>query len=305
MEGNHLNAYGTFIKKGDHLFRTEAYLQFGDKDNILGTVIMLNPGGAKLKAPITVENVEIHNEINIDPTMQALIQLMKMFYDSDEMLQGRVYIYNLFSLQNTKNNDAIKLFENLWYEKEPFIKGFPKEQEALLTHLQNSPWTLIGWGCKSSKVLDIVRERWWQLIKQSNTPIIGKRGKSHLDFYHPRPQLVTQQIEYRNELKEQYSLLVEDKEANTNKQEQLLTIILNGNPIQEMPQIKLKPQDKIISNGNIIRADYIDKFNEGIGFYCEAQPLPVAYIENFKTTVYIEFQNIGVDKIACIIKYDY
>ena len=52
-------------------------------------------------------------------------------------------------------------------------------------------------------------------VKESGVPITGKMGKTDLDFYHPRPQLQSQQIEYRKELKLQYNQLLNERTEST------------------------------------------------------------------------------------------
>ena len=81
-EGNMVKAFGTFIKKGNRLFRTKAYIQWGNTDNTLGTVIMLNPGSAKLQVDCLTEDTAVQDEISIDPTMASLIKLIEELYEN-------------------------------------------------------------------------------------------------------------------------------------------------------------------------------------------------------------------------------
>ena len=69
-----------------------------------------------------------------------------------ETIQGRLYIYNLFPLQNARSNEALQLFEKLWKENEPLVKSFPEKRNILLEQLKKSPWILLGWGCKHSNI---------------------------------------------------------------------------------------------------------------------------------------------------------
>lgn len=206
-----VKALGIFIKKGDNIFRTEAYIQWGNSDNIIGSVLMLNPGSAKLESKTFENNSPTHGEIIIDPTMKSLIKLVEEFHYGIENLEGRLYIYNLFPLQNTHNDDAVKKFQLLWNQNEGLVKSFPKERELLLEQFRKSPWILVGWGCgKSTNNLNLVKNKWMKLIEESGVPVIGKMGKGKLNFYHPRPHIQSQQIEYRNEIKEQYNRLLKN-----------------------------------------------------------------------------------------------
>jgi hypothetical protein len=165
------------------------------------------------------EDTAVQDEIVIDPTMESLIKLIEELYENKEMIQGRLYIYNLFPLQNARSDEAIQLFEQLWNENELLVKSFPEKRNILLDQLKKSPWILLGWGCrKHSRNLNLVKKEWLSLVKQSGAPIIGKMEKSDLDFYHPRPHLQSQQIEYRKKLKVQYDQQFNDKtENNTEK----------------------------------------------------------------------------------------
>lgn len=223
MEGNMGKAFGTFIKKGNSIFRTQAYIQWGNSESILGSVIMLNPGSAKLQIDNLPNNVPVNGEVIIDPTMETLTKLVEEFYEKSEGFEGRIYIYNLFSLQNPSSSDAVKNFEALWGQNEQLVKSFPMKREVLLDRFKKSPWILVGWGCgKSSDNLNFVKNEWLRLIKESGTQIIGKVGKNELDFYHPRPRIESQQIEYRKYIKEQYDKIF--RNASVESEEQVNTI---------------------------------------------------------------------------------
>lgn len=199
--------YGTFIKKDNRIYRTEAYIQWGASDEIIGSVIMLNPGRAGLENGSIEEGNPINHKLILDPTMKALVELVTTFNDDSEGLKGRLYIYNLFPLKSPRSSNAIKEFENLWLANEEMVRSLPKSEEELLSHFKQSPWVLLGWGCNNnSPTLNTLKSKWVNIIKQTNTPILGKVGKSNMDYYHPRPQLVTQQIKYREVLKQQYDV---------------------------------------------------------------------------------------------------
>lgn len=194
-----MKAYGAFIKKGIHIYRTEAYIQFGESKNIISTFVMLNPGKAKFVTNTLSENMEVVGEVSLDRTMQAIVELVKKLHGTNEVesIQGQIKIYNLFPLQNAKANDAIDEFEELWFEQEPLVTRLPKDRADLLRELKSSPWVLLGWGCgRSPKALNLIKEQWIDLI-----------AKGLLTYYHPRPHLHSQELDYRNELYEQYKML--------------------------------------------------------------------------------------------------
>ncbi|MCZ2260649.1 hypothetical protein [Sporosarcina sp. G11-34] len=206
------HAYGTFVKKKNKLYRTEAYIEWGNSEEILGTVIMLNPGSASLKINTFNDEVPVHNELKIDPTMKSLIQMLEAFHNETGRIKGRLYIYNLFPLQNPKMSKAMNELEELWLENEPLVKFLPKSKDQLVKQVDQSPWVLLGWGCgPKTPNLTALIDQWLDIINQTKTPVLGKKGKSPLDYHHPRPQLQTKQIEYQLELKRQFDQLTKDK----------------------------------------------------------------------------------------------
>lgn len=42
-------AYGRFLKRGEHIYRTSAHLQWGDSTKSLGCCVLLNPRSATLE----------------------------------------------------------------------------------------------------------------------------------------------------------------------------------------------------------------------------------------------------------------
>jgi hypothetical protein len=54
---NQPEVYGTFIKRDQHLFRTSAYIQWGQSSKSIGSCLMLNPGAANLER----ENKHLYN----------------------------------------------------------------------------------------------------------------------------------------------------------------------------------------------------------------------------------------------------
>ncbi len=204
-----IEARGWFIRKGNNIFRTQAYLQWGNSTTTLGTVLMLNPGNAKLHSYELIENEYTEGIIDLDPTMKRLIELIQQMYQ-DKALEGRVYIYNLFTLRNPKSKEALAEFNYIYQIDKELLCGFPKEREEFIKEIKQTPWFLIGWGCgEDTERLREEKEKWLQLIKEANVPILGKKGISKYAWYHPRPQLVADQIMYREYIIKQYQQLIE------------------------------------------------------------------------------------------------
>ncbi|KAB2338031.1 DUF1643 domain-containing protein [Cytobacillus depressus] len=161
-----VQAFGIIHLKNGYSFRKSAYLQWGENKESLGSFLLLNPGSAK---PYNNQNLIDGNieKVVIDPTMKQMVKLVEKVYNAKE-LDGRAYIYNLFSLRNAKSKDAILTFEQLVHNKliDPF-EGIPTVLE-----LQKHPWICCGWGINSEKRfknLQLVKDSWKTRIQESGT----------------------------------------------------------------------------------------------------------------------------------------
>ncbi|OHR67114.1 hypothetical protein HMPREF3291_11605 [Bacillus sp. HMSC76G11] len=104
-------AFGTFLKKKNHLFRQSAYLQWGESEKSIGSFLLLNPGSASHEAVKDLRDGEsVFAQVSLDPTMKQVVKLVEAFYQL-EPLNGRIHLYNLFTLQNTKDSEAIAQIE--------------------------------------------------------------------------------------------------------------------------------------------------------------------------------------------------
>ena len=184
-------AYGTFIKKGNYIFRTSAYLQWGDSEKSVGACLLLNPGSAKLDDEIS-SVLEVtgfaSGLIKCDPTMKQLISLVEKIYGKD--VSGRLHIYNLFNLKYAQSENAVNLFENLVQTGQYNITDSLVSLEELKTH----PWILLGWGVKRESRwvnLELIKKQWKQLILESEIPSFGKKHPKRDDYDHPCPLIST------------------------------------------------------------------------------------------------------------------
>lgn len=189
---NKPKAYGSFVKRGENIFRTSAFIQWGDSETSIGACLLLNPGSATLDNEIIYE-LDTKGSVSgwvktEDPTMQQLISIVEGVYGKDKPLTGRFHIYNLFNLQNTNAVNAVDQFESLVQSGEYELK----ESLPNIIELKTHPWILLGWGVKREnkwKNLELTKKQWRELIEQADTPYYGKKHKDRDDFYHPCPLL--------------------------------------------------------------------------------------------------------------------
>ncbi|MDX8289115.1 hypothetical protein SLL00_04900 [Metabacillus indicus] len=196
-------AHGTFVKRGSNIYRTSAYIQWGESDTSIGACLLLNPGSAALENDLSIQlEQEGYAEGRIkseDPTMKQLIAFIQNLYEKDHLISGRLHIYNLFNLQNTKSENAIDKFEELVLLGEYEIGESLVTADELLAH----PWIMIGWGVKRDKRwknLQLVKERWSELIVESTVPSFGKLHAKRPDYYHPCPLIPTKRLPMVEEL---------------------------------------------------------------------------------------------------------
>ena len=215
---NQPKAYGTFIKRGEYTFRTSSYIQWGNSEQSIGASLLLNPGSAQL-------DKELLNELNLtgsaqggirstDPTMKQLIRLIEGTHSSEQhAINGRFYLYNLFSLQEASSKKAIEHFEYLIDSKICNMNSFLCSVKELESH----PWILLGWGVERNTRwtnFELMKKKWLELIKESNIPSFGKRHPKSNNYYHPCPLIPTKQPAMLENLSRIYKSEIETRSAS-------------------------------------------------------------------------------------------
>lgn len=184
---NQPKTFAAYKPKGEHLFRTSTYIQWGNSAASLGSCLLLNPGSAALYRERPAPDRSVMGEVTLDPTMRQLVKITEAIYRTPS-LNGRLHIYNLFSLQNPRAAEAIDTFERL-----AETGAITLEEQLVPTgELQKHPWILLGWGCMQNRSwvhFDRLKQLWKQHIATAGIPAFGKRHANGKDYYHPSPQL--------------------------------------------------------------------------------------------------------------------
>ena len=207
---SNVKAYGQFEERNGYTFRPKAYLQWGSSKESLGAFLLLNPGNAKPLEKIVLREREVYyGEAKVDQSMQRMQKLVERIYGGKE-LDGRVHIYNLFSLRNTINKEAIGTFEKLISMGEiSIVDDYPSLEE-----LKKHPWICKCWGINSTANRNHLKERkvkWNELIVNALTPTFGKLHSNKVDYFHIRPHLLKDQELLQDELLGLYHKEVADK----------------------------------------------------------------------------------------------
>ncbi|HEY4602299.1 MAG TPA: DUF1643 domain-containing protein [Cerasibacillus sp.] len=205
-----VKVFGKFEKRDNLIFRHSAYLQWRTSEKSLGSFLLLNPGNALPSTGVVEEGEARFYETKIDPTMRQMIRLVKKIYENND-LNGRVHIYNLFSLRNTVANEAIPRFEELVKEKQINLLESIADPQTLQQH----PWICCAWGIntKSSyKNLQRAKQEWKQRIREVGIPMFGKMHKNKKDYYHLLPKIYQMKVAIIDDLYELYQKKVVNKE---------------------------------------------------------------------------------------------
>lgn len=117
-----LRVFAEFIEENDIQYRTKTILQYGDSWDLIGTIVMKNPGNAyplhKI-APEFFENIKKHiypgiyiknwHEFKDDNTIKRISNIFDgTFINRKTELKGVILIYNLFNIREKSIIEAVK-----------------------------------------------------------------------------------------------------------------------------------------------------------------------------------------------------
>ena len=140
-----MKVFACYSDEDEIKYRWNTILQFGESWEVIGTVIMKNPGSAEpLKTEISDSVLEMLNgfdasdkwcEFTDDPTLRWVVKLFEESLDRE--LNGVIRVFNLF---NVKDQDLGKALDKL--AKNKASKCFTVDND--IKHLCNPIY--IGWG---------------------------------------------------------------------------------------------------------------------------------------------------------------
>ncbi|MFC3885165.1 hypothetical protein ACFOU2_17500 [Bacillus songklensis] len=187
-------AYAMFHPYGEKTFRTNAYLQFGKSSASIGSFLMLSPESAELVKPQVLAGA-VMGEIRLDRTMNQIVKIVKKHEPGP--IEGRVYMYNLLPIKNTKSNEVLQ---------EEITKEYIQFLYDSIDHFQkkNHPWVVIGWGVNQPTRFKELKEKWLDFFETNQVRTYGVRGEGPLDYYHPSPELASDQAVYLERITAQF-----------------------------------------------------------------------------------------------------
>lgn len=97
------------------------------------------------------------------------------------------------------------------------------------------------------------------------------------------------------------------KNINLEQHKKRIRIMLNNEALDAIPRIDFDlTRDLMIVNGNVLVADYIDKYGDTVGFYnSENDLLPVAFVLDDDTTVNINIEEREDGSRLCVVEFGY
>ncbi|EDO8878154.1 hypothetical protein GNZ76_03435 [Campylobacter coli] len=189
-----MDVYARYFDTQDYSFRMDTLLCFGQSTELLGSVVMLNPGSAEPKESPTsdelnkirefykdkkdVEDFDSWKKFSPDSTMREIERIFNgQHIDKKTELNGIIQIFNLFNLKNSKSDNAIKEMYK--------IKSRYLFSDDIHLRFYNKI-VYFGFSKKMFKC-DILRKRACDIFK--NAPIVCKENYEvsfeKNNFYHP------------------------------------------------------------------------------------------------------------------------
>lgn len=184
-----MKVYARYFEENELGFRRDTILQFGDSWDLIGSVILINPGSAApLNAPIQPEiltklllitqtnDPDSWKEFSIDPTMGQIEKLFSgRFIGQNIPLSGIIQLFNLFNLRNANRFEALELLKTASNSNIVSI-------EEDITKIGKKP-VYFGWGDIGKYKLKGIAEKVFEKVSQQ--PYLNNKFGEN-SFYHPR-----------------------------------------------------------------------------------------------------------------------
>jgi len=202
-----MKIYAEFIEDDGLLFRTKTLLQFGDSWDLIGSIVMKNPGSAKPGVPLNEESkkqisnflgekIDFTNwtETSNDPTMKRIAPIFNGNYVQKNIpLNGVIQIFNLYNICEPKMKFVYEKAENaninlLYIDAEQVINQF-REKPVYLGFFHFYTYS----KTKHSKYLKNTAQTIYDYVKQSIFNYFEKDDMIDNPYYHPFSKYVYSQ----------------------------------------------------------------------------------------------------------------
>ena len=184
-----MKVYARYFEENGLGFRRDTILQFGDSWDLIGSIILINPGSAspqnipiqpeildKLLSFSQIDDPDSWKEFSPDPTMWQIAKLFNgQLIGENRPLNGVIQLFNLFNLRNANLSEAVKLFKEISNSNIVSI-------EDDITKVGDKP-VYFGWGNTGKYNLKDIAEKVFET--QPQQPYLNDNFNDN-SFYHPR-----------------------------------------------------------------------------------------------------------------------
>jgi pentatricopeptide repeat protein len=197
-----IQGIGSFIKKGEHIFRLDAELIFGNGNGPVILGIGLNPGACQLidkeawNSFLQSDNLVVTGEIKMDRTM---LHISEMVLEAQPHFQGKVNLNNLMNYRNGNMNEALSIYKQLKRDGLYLDELETDFNQLLKNHLSSIIW--LGWSLKRSAILNARKNQVITNVSNSCKRIIAKYHNDNPSSPHVGhfcPQLQKDALTYRS-----------------------------------------------------------------------------------------------------------
>ena len=190
-----MKVYAEYFTENGISFRTNTLLQFGDSWELIGNIVLANPGSAQPQDVLSESeqkslekfykdykneillNLSNWHKFSVDPTMQRIEKIFNGAYiGQSRKLNGVIQLFNTFNIKNQNLEEAIsQIGVN---SSKLFSKGIEKYFQDKTTYF--------GFG-KDITQNDILRAVAEDIFNNSSQKVksIYKNDFSENSFYHP------------------------------------------------------------------------------------------------------------------------
>ncbi len=192
-----MKVYARYFTENNINYRRNTLLQFGNCWNLIGSIILINPGSAKpisenkLDDSVLTEISKLTGlnrpddwrEFNSDPTMGWINRIFNNSYINEgKQLNGVIQLFNLFNLRDADLSSALKT-----YKESDSIHLFSTDDD--IKQCGDKP-VYFGWGNTGKskdvnfKILRQKAEYIFDCLKSNNRYLLPEFDEN--SFYHPR-----------------------------------------------------------------------------------------------------------------------
>jgi hypothetical protein len=187
-----MKIYAEFVVENRIEFRTKTILQFGNSWNLIGSIVMKNPGSAFPKGEISneiwnelnqnklVSNNNLNNwfEFQPDSTMGQVERVFNGYYTGNKMeLNGVIQVFNLFNIRHQNISIAKQLAK-----QSNSVHLYPQLSEVV-DAFKNKP-VFLAWRWEYLNINKSFAENIFEYVKTSNFMYL-KNDMIDNHFYHP------------------------------------------------------------------------------------------------------------------------